>query len=50
MKIERATAGRAHAFRPTGEPRLLRESDKEMLWRRGSVPYKWISTSWKTNC
>jgi len=37
-------------IRPAGEPRLLREADKEMLWRRGSVPYKWISTSWKTNC
>lgn len=35
---------------PTGEPRLLREADKEMVWRRGSVPYKWISTSWKINC
>lgn len=37
-------------IRPAGEPRLLREADKEMVWRQGSVPYKWISTSWKTNC
>lgn len=37
-------------IRPTGEPALLREADKEMVWRRGSIPYKSISTSWKTNC
>lgn len=32
-------------IRPTGQPRLLLEADKETIWRRGSVPYKWISTS-----
>jgi hypothetical protein len=37
-------------IRPTGEPALVREADKEMIWRRGSDPYKSISTSWKTNC
>ncbi|WP_145477620.1 hypothetical protein [Stenotrophomonas rhizophila] len=37
-------------IRPTGEPALVREADKEMIWRTGSDPYKSISTSWKTNC
>ena len=36
--------------RSTGEPALVREANKEMIWRRGSDPYKSISTSWKTNC
>lgn len=31
-------------IRPTGEPALVREADKEMIWRRGSDPYKSIST------
>lgn len=37
-------------IRPTGEPSLVREADKEMIWRRGSDPFKSISTSWETNC
>lgn len=37
-------------IRPTAEPSLIREVYKEMIWRRGSDPYKSISTSWKTNC
>ncbi|WP_282244139.1 hypothetical protein [Stenotrophomonas sp. PS02300] len=35
---------------PAGEPRLVREADKEMLWRREPDQFKSISTSWKTNC
>jgi hypothetical protein len=37
-------------IRPTGEPALVREANKDIIWRRGSDPYKSISTSWKTNC
>ena len=37
-------------IRPSGEPALVREAYKEMLWRQGSNRYKSISTSWKSNC
>lgn len=37
-------------IRPAGEPRLLREADKEMRWRWDSERFKSISTTWKTKC
>lgn len=37
-------------IRPTGEPRLVREADKEMRWRRETDRFKSVLTSWKTKC
>lgn len=37
-------------IRPTGEPRMVREADKEMRWHRESDRYKSVSTTWKTKC
>ena len=37
-------------IRPTGEPRLVREADKEMRWRRESDRFKSVLTTWKTKC
>jgi hypothetical protein len=37
-------------IRPTGEPALIQEAYKEMLWRMDPDQFKSISTSWKTNC
>lgn len=36
---------------PTGEPDLVREEDKEVIWKRmNSEQFQSISLSWKTNC
>lgn len=37
-------------IRPTGEPALVREVEKEVARRKASDRFKAISTSWKTNC
>lgn len=37
-------------IRPTGEPALVREADKELLWRDGSNQFKSISMSWRNPC
>lgn len=37
-------------IRPTGVPPVLQEVDKELDWRDGSDQFKFISTTWKTNC
>lgn len=37
-------------IRPAGEPRMVREEDKEMRWRGESDRYKSVLTTWKTKC
>lgn len=36
--------------RPAGEPRMVREGDKEMRGRRESDRFKSVLTTWKTKC
>ncbi len=37
-------------IRPTGEPDLVREADKEVIRKQVGTQFQTISTSWKTNC
>jgi hypothetical protein len=37
-------------IRPAGQPRIVREADKEMRWHRESDRYKSVLTTWKTKC
>jgi len=37
-------------IRPAGEPRIVREADKEMRWHTEPDRYKSVLTTWKTKC